>query len=230
MLYTNGQQQRFVGSESERRPNLSVGGGSMFGIRRSLPPPITIAQRQNTLPINRRGQIRFSALSEGPAIPDPDIMPHSERMRWGAPTWTLFHTMAAQINVDVFPRIRVELLDVITSICANLPCPDCAGHATDHLRKINYDAIRTPNDLQLMLYEFHNSVNARKGVALFPVEQLSVYKTVDLRAAIYRFMHFFESKHTASSLVPNGFARNLQARRLKEWFRQNMQLFGLRPN
>lgn len=180
------------------------------------------SQAQAYVSVNRQGRIRVAALPSGPAVPDPNTIAHSQRMRWGAPTWTLFHVMAAQISPQQFPYVRDGLLEVITAICGNLPCPDCSSHASEYLRKINYSLIRTPDNLRAMLYEFHNSVNIRKGVAFFPSEHLAMYNRMDIREVVYRFMHFFENRHTNNSkMMVHAFSRGLHAQRIREWFNTN---------
>ena len=73
---------------------------------------------------------------------------------------------------ESFHYIRVELLNNIYSICVNLPCPVCSAHAKEYMEKINFNTIRTKEDLKNMLFQFHNNVNLRKNVYLFPREQL----------------------------------------------------------
>lgn len=184
------------------------------------------------VPTNRRGQMRvfggrFSPLSEGPAIADPDSIPHSQRMRWGAPTWRLFHAMAEQIDPAHFARVRLELFDLVVGICDNLPCPDCAAHASAYLRRVDFGRILTRDQFRSMLFEFHNSVNSRKGVPLFDIEMLSqAYRGVNLHEVLHVFLHFFENRHRAhGTLVPHGFARDIHAGRVRNWFGANFGVF-----
>lgn len=189
------------------------------------------ASSQNAVPTNRRGQMRIfsnkrSPLSDGPAIPDPDAIPHSQRMRWGAPTWRLFHAMAEQIDPAQFTRVRLELFDLVTGICDNLPCPDCAAHASAYMRRVDFRRIQTRDQFRDMLFEFHNSVNARKGVPRFNPEQLAQYRGVNLLEALHVFLHFFTNRHHGhGTLVPHGFARDVQAGRVRDWFRSNAGIF-----
>ena len=58
-------------------------------------------------------------------LPAPPPPPESVvKVKWGEPTWYLFHTLAEKINDESFPTIREELLNVFYSICSNLPCPE----------------------------------------------------------------------------------------------------------
>jgi hypothetical protein len=61
-----------------------------------------------------------------------------KKMKWGEPIWNLFHVLAEKVKEETFANIREELLNIIYTICANLPCPDCANHATTYMNNINY--------------------------------------------------------------------------------------------
>ena len=52
--------------------------------------------------------------------------PMKKTMKWGEPTWFMFHTLAEKIKPEYFQEIRMDLLNIIYTICTNLPCPDCA--------------------------------------------------------------------------------------------------------
>jgi len=97
----------------------------------------------------------------------PDNTPPVKKMRWGEPTWFLFHTLAHKIKDEFFHEKKMEILNTISLICANLPCPNCANHATEYMKNINFYAIQTKQDLKNMLFQFHNVVNQRKGVPVF---------------------------------------------------------------
>ena len=240
MMYTNGNKainnpySRNVplGSTPHAPKQYAAPAPTYYGPRVPAPAPTYYGPQapapapSSYINVNRQGKFRVSALPAGPAIPDPNTIPHSQRMRWGAPTWTLFHVLAAQISPQQFPYMRAGLLEIITAICGNLPCPDCSNHASEYLRKINYNLIQTPDHLRAMLYEFHNSVNMRKGVALLPSEQLTMYHRMDIREVVYRFMHFFENRHNNNSrMMAHSFSRGLQAQRIRDWFNTNWMHF-----
>ena len=56
--------------------------------------------------------------------------------QWGPPTWILLHAIAEKINESFFPDISVQLFQIISQICKNLPCPECAAHATQFLNSV----------------------------------------------------------------------------------------------
>ena len=148
-----------------------------------------------------------------------------KKMKWGEPTWILFHTLAEKVNENTFSQIRVELLNTIYSICANLPCPDCAEHATTYLNGINFRTIQTKEQLKYMLYTFHNIVNAKKGVELFPIAQLDKYSQMNLINVIYTFIPYLQDKSNSIRMIANDFHRTRMVSQLKIWFNTYISYF-----
>ena len=148
-----------------------------------------------------------------------------KKMKWGEPTWILFHTLAEKVNENTFSQIRVELLNTIYSICANLPCPDCAEHATTYLNGINFRTIQTKEQLKYILYTFHNTVNAKKGVELFPIAQLDKYSQMNLINVIYTFIPYLQDKSNSIRMIANDFHRTRMVSQLKIWFNTYISYF-----
>ena len=155
------------------------------------------------------------------------VIPNSVLMKWGAPTWTLFHVLAEKVKPGQFPSIRNELIDNIVLIATNLPCPNCSGHASQFIKQVNLNAIQTQDHLRYFLFHFHNTVNQRKNVPVFDFDDVAEkYSTMNTGEIIHRFMYFFEGKYARTNhLVPQGFARANIARKLKEWFDTHIGMF-----
>ncbi len=65
-----------------------------------------------------------------------------KKMYWGRSTWQLFHSMGEKINPYFYTSNRYLILDMIKQICKNLPCPDCAKHATSFMNNVHPDYTR----------------------------------------------------------------------------------------
>jgi len=162
----------------------------------------------------------------------PQIQPHEnenkpKKMKWGEPTWYLFHTLAEKVRDEHFFQIREELLNTIYSICANLPCPDCAEHASAYLNGINFKTIQTKDQLKKLLFIFHNAVNSRKGYPLFPITELDTkYSQMNLIKVIYNFMPYFQDKSKSIRMIANDFHRSRVSDQLKKWFNANIMYFN----
>lgn len=161
-----------------------------------------------------------------PAAPVPIEENKPKKMKWGEPTWFLFHVLAEKVKEYQFANIRVELLNVVYTICSNLPCPDCANHATAYLNGINYRAIQTKEQFKQLFFVFHNIVNAKKNFPIFPRDELETkYSQMELIPTLYNFMSHFQDKHKSIRMIANDFHRSRIADQLKQWFNANIQYF-----
>jgi hypothetical protein len=162
-----------------------------------------------------------------PIVQDPPN-PNKKPMKWGEPTWFLFHTLAEKIKPEYFTEIRKELLNIIYTICSNLPCPNCAKHAVEYLNAINFNTIATKEALKMMLYKFHNEVNRRKNIAEFPINQLvPKYSAANTVNIIHNFMPYFEDRTGSIKLIADNLHRSRVALQLKAWFNKNIDYFDL---
>jgi hypothetical protein len=156
----------------------------------------------------------------------PEEPNKNKKMKWGEPTWFLFHSLAQKIKEENFGIIRSELINTIYIICKNLPCPICATHATQYMNSINFSTIQTKKDLIDLLWRFHNEVNVRKSIPVFPYEQLEEkYSRANLVNIILLFMYHFKDKHRSLKLIADDMYRQQIALKMQDWFRQNLQYF-----
>jgi hypothetical protein len=171
-------------------------------------------------------QINIKPIYHAPA---PEYTPSDgDRITWGKPIWTLFHTLAEKIKSEYFSMVKGELLNMIFTICNNLPCPSCADHATQYMKGVNFNVINNKEQLKDMLFHFHNTVNARKGYKQFPREDLEVtYSSKNTIQVVNEFMVAFEKKNYNIRMTTDNFHRTRAIYRLKNWFSQNFQFFNV---
>jgi hypothetical protein len=156
----------------------------------------------------------------------PANEPEPKKMKWGEPTWAMFHIIAEKIKPELFIQYRSELLNIVNTVCNTLPCPICANHATQYMRNIREHHFPTKRDFQEFLWTFHNSVNERKGHPFFTIDQLhEKYSTMNTRIAINNFIIAYEQKHTGIRLVVEDFYRNKVFTLLRNWFIRNIHIF-----
>ena len=148
-------------------------------------------------------------------------------MTWGEPTWFLFHTLAEKVKNENFVFIRKELLNLIYSICSNLPCPICTNHATTYLNSVNFNSIQTKQQLKDLLFVFHNEVNTRKGHPFFDYKQLDEkYSKANTNLIINNFINSFSNKHKNMKLIADDFIRTKIVQKMSEWFYNNISHFS----
>jgi len=151
----------------------------------------------------------------------------SKGMKWGAPTWFFLHTLAEKVCEDKFQYLRKELLDIVYSICTNLPCPDCSNHAKSYLDNINFNTIQTKNDFKNMLFVFHNSVNTRKSVPLFTIEELnSKYSSANTANIFNAFFNYYLAKGGTPKMIAIDMFRRRIFTKIKDWINTNVGFFS----
>ncbi len=160
-----------------------------------------------------------------PPLPIPVVSGgDKKKMIWGEPTWWFLHTVAHKV-VD-FPKVRSGLLNIIYQTCVNLPCPVCAKHAKTYLDGINFNTIQTKEDLKRVLFVFHNVVNERKGVPLFPADELDAkYSTANTRNIFNNFIRHFQDRNRSPGLIADDLFRAKLAREFVGWFNANGSFF-----
>lgn len=150
----------------------------------------------------------------------------SKKIKWGEPFWNLFHVLAEKVNENDFERIRVDLLNIIFMICTNLPCPECTTHATHYLKGINFNTIRTKEDLKTMFFNFHNSVNARKGYPIFPRNELETkYRSGNILPIMDVFLAHFRTRPYSVKLFTETLQRDRVTKHMVQWFGSNLNSF-----
>jgi len=188
-------------------------------------PIMTFSNKYRSFSMQQQSQIKSI---ESQPKPEKPLDPTKKPMKWGEPTWFLFHTLAEKIKPEYYPELQKELLNLIYTICSNLPCPSCAKHATQYLNAVNFNALTTKDSLRLLLHRFHNEVNHRKGFAEFPVEQLiTKYSAANTVNIIHNFMPYFEDKAGSVRLIADNLHRSRVALQLRAWFNKNIGFFDL---
>jgi len=172
-------------------------------------------------------QITKNNTFASPTIKEEENVPvENTRIRWGPSIWYLFHTIAHKLKDEEFQSSIVEILDMIKSICRNLPCPACAQHATEYIQRISYNSIRNKNDFKMLLFTFHNDVNNRTGKPAFTIDELETkYATANTLNVIKNFINVFEHKNKSFNMIANDMQRQRQADSIKVWFNNNIKKF-----
>jgi hypothetical protein len=204
MIFTNSRSLNSFINES-KTINIKSNHFSLLMPKRNTPQTVS-------------NNVKSTEVIEPPKIP--------KKMKWGEPTWYLLHCLAEKVKEESFMSIRLDLLNVIFTICSNLPCPDCANHASEHLKNINYKNIQTKQQLKNVLYHFHNTVNAKKNMPIFPRDELDKkYQNMNFIPVIYTFITHFEDKHKSIRMIANDFHRSRISQNMKKWFNDNINHF-----
>ena len=91
---------------------------------------------------------------------------------WGPCIWKLLHCFTIKIKDEYFVQEKNNIINTITNICANLPCPLCSTHAMQILKKYNFKNISTKENLIKIIFILHNEVNKNLKKTLFSYNKL----------------------------------------------------------
>jgi hypothetical protein len=176
----------------------------------------------------RHSQSKNVQVKEVAPLVNVSQQPVVKKMKWGEPTWFLFHTLAHKIKDEHFSKLRMELLQNIAMICNNLPCPTCSEHATQYINRNPFYSIQTKQGLKDMLFQFHNEVNKNKGFQIFSYDLLdSKYNSANTVNIIQNFMFYFQDKSHSIRMIANDMHRARLVKLLKDWFNANLQYFNM---
>jgi len=137
------------------------------------------------------------------------------------------HTLATRIKDERFETIKNDLWKVINEICNNLPCPDCRNHAVSLMSKTNKEIIlRSKTNLETFLFDFHNSVNKRKGYKIFTKDEYdNKYRKINIKITIVNFINAFNASTKNSNLMMETFHRQRFIQKFIEWIKINKDNF-----
>lgn len=155
----------------------------------------------------------------------PEPQPQLPKMKWGPPIWRFFHVMAQKIKPEYFDLIIKDFLKFVVLICGTLPCPICSTHASQYMNAINLNNIRTKDDLISLFFNFHNSVNQRKGYPVLQRDQIPNYEAENTIVVLRDFMKAFEDKSRSMKLMADDLARARISNQLRFWLNGNLKYF-----
>ena len=145
---------------------------------------------------------------------------------WGNAVWLLFHTLAVKLKPEHTSELNVLVLH-ITSICNNLPCPDCQQHANTVMNQVNKASISASKDALIeFLWNFHNSVNRRTKSAFFPKEGLEIYKTANTQNVVKHFISIMTAVANNEKTMLFGFHRALYMKQFTTYIQQNINKYN----
>jgi hypothetical protein len=190
----------------------------VFRQQRPLQQVLQVQTRQEVLQVQTRQQEVQTRQQE-------EVQTRPKPIRWGEPTWFLFHTLAEKIKPERFALLRTELLSLISNICQNLPCPDCANHATEFLAQNRFMYIASKEQLVRFLFEFHNSVNRKKGFPLFQWTEMDKYKSAILVNILAHFFQQFAASSGNARMMHQAMFRQRLLSSTKQWLMNHLDAF-----
>lgn len=146
---------------------------------------------------------------------------------WGPPTWIFLHCLAHKIKEEHFINLKETIINLIIKICKNLPCPECAEHASLIMKHLKAENIHNKDDLKEMLFIFHNIVNERLEKEMYSEDELKMYDNYIFSVVIQNFLNSWKNFPHSQQMINNNFHRNLLLRSLTNFLKQHFHKFDL---
>lgn len=151
-----------------------------------------------------------------------------KREVWGPYIWTVLHCLSLRIKDEFFEKERKTIIEFISEICDNLPCPSCASHATFTLRRMNFTKIRTKDELINVLFNLHNEVNRRLKKTIFEKSSLEeTYKKYNLQSLLIGYFKMNQEIRYAEKMMLYSSRRRLFLNRFLKYCKNNMDKFNV---
>ena len=149
------------------------------------------------------------------------------KSEWGPAIWYLFHTLSYKIKPENFNELKDQIIGHFISICSNLPCPECAEHASQELKHLDKSKITSKKELCMYFIYFHNKVNARTKKKIFTFDEfVSKYNCAVTRNIISNFFIVLSKSDHNIKLLTNSFHRSNAMLDLRKWLAANASKFN----
>ena len=111
---------------------------------------------------------------------------------WGNIIWSFLHTFVENIDTETFKEKKVNIIQLINTICTNLPCSLCSNHyKKDYYLK--EESIFSQNCLRLYLWNIHNEITAYRGEKVSPISILNNYTDNSFSQAKEEFIQLIKT-------------------------------------
>ncbi len=146
---------------------------------------------------------------------------------WGRITWIFFHAFAEKIDATFFEKNIDACLNIITTICQNLPCPICTVHANTFLRKYKIkQLVKTKDDFKRYLFSFHNHANVITKKASPKIDILSIYERAVLDRVTLAFVKTYNNRSPFTRAYADKMSRSNVAKDTMNFLKQNYKFFS----
>tara|TARA_B100000900_G_scaffold414467_1_gene441186 strand:+ start:3168 stop:3629 length:462 start_codon:yes stop_codon:yes gene_type:complete len=139
-----------------------------------------------------------------------------DKTTWGNSVWYIFHSLAYKINESHFNEVKDDFIYIIKTVCSNLPCPECSNDAMNELNKVQFNNIKSKEELKLLLFNFHNHINKKLNKPIFELSKLDdKYSKANLNAICNNFYIIFMSNSNIPQLMSASFHRKHNLPKIK---------------
>jgi hypothetical protein len=149
-----------------------------------------------------------------------------KKSEWGPIIWKVLHCITIKIKDEEFPKEREQIIWMITNICSNLPCPQCASHASGIIKKHRLKDVKTKAELIKFVYSMHNVVNKRLKKQTYPFNDIQHYYQFNTKAVLSDYYNMNIKSRYSEKMMLYTYHRNEFMKRFYTYFNSNISKFN----
>lgn len=149
-----------------------------------------------------------------------------KKSEWGPVVWKVLHCITLKIKDEEFSNEREKIIQMISGICSNLPCPQCASHASGLIKKHNLRNVKTKSDIIKFVYFMHNEVNKRLKKKIYSFENIQIYNTIDMKPLLNEYYNMNLRAKYSEKMMLHSYHRKTFMKTFYDYFRNNISKFN----
>jgi len=149
-----------------------------------------------------------------------------KKAEWGPIIWKTLHCICMKIKDEEFSNEKEELFNMIEHICANLPCPQCASHATGIIRRHKMRNAKSKDDLIKFIFLMHNEVNKRLKKNVYSFKHINKYELLNTKNVLIEYYSMNTKIKYNEKMMLHSFHRTKFLQKFYHYFNQNIDKFN----
>ena len=144
---------------------------------------------------------------------------------WGPIVWKALHCITLKIKNEEFEKEKNNIIKIISDICTNLPCPQCASHASNFIRRYKMKNIKNKDELIKYMFLMHNNVNKRLKKKSYNFDDIEIYNSYDIKNVLTDYYKMNINLRTGERMMLHNYHRKMFISEFYNYFNGNIAKF-----
>uniref|UniRef100_A0A6C0L0S3 thiol oxidase n=1 Tax=viral metagenome TaxID=1070528 RepID=A0A6C0L0S3_9ZZZZ len=145
---------------------------------------------------------------------------------WGPIVWKTLHCITLKVKDEEFINEREQIIQIITSICSNLPCPQCSSHSMGIIRRYKLSLVKTKTDLIKFVYMMHNHVNKRLNKKNYTFQDIEHYNNYNIKTVLSNYYTMNINMKQGEKMMLYSYHRRQFLKLFYNYFNNNISKFN----
>ena len=120
---------------------------------------------------------------------------------------------------------KKNIIKIISDICTNLPCPQCAYHASSFMRRHKMNNLKSKDDLIKYVFLMHNNVNKRLKKKIYNFNEIEIYNDYDIKTVLGDYYKINLKLRTGERMMLHNYHRRMFISEFYNYFNKNITNF-----